>query len=433
MPESRDPSALRGGNETELTMKRPDRIPCPTTSRARRPHRFLAAVLVLCAPQAARASVDWQPWTLSNFQSHVDRAAREKRLVLLVVSQPDWCPPCIKLDRNWLKNGAETKVAGLTSKMIALEVHGYDQPGAALLKDQDVRFQGTPTTYLFRPETPGESLGEARLLGAIVGAPDDFPARLAKLTDGSDGLAAAKSAVASASTPLAKATALLDLARVHVARGEAPEADLAYEQAIVLGRAAKGDSLWKVQRDAEWERAAELVLRVRKDYPAALKRIDAFIAKHDRPADMVETIAYARAWALGNLGRVDEALIEMETGVVSAGTAAAYDTFGYFAFRLNHPRVLARGEQVLREGCLKYPGDASLHQELGRVLRRQHRFREAEAEFAEAVKLAIDESERVTYQAQLDHVRGEVVSRPATSAAAASESSEDKPKRKIGR
>src|SRR5436189_53067 len=131
-----------------------------------------AAALLLCAPTATFAAVELRDWHESSFQAVVDEAARAQKPVVLVITQPDWCPPCIKLDRKWLKNASDVEVRDIVKDAVVLEVHGYDPNGAELLRRESIQFQGTPTVHVFAAPIEKRPLGQAPLLGSIVGAPD---------------------------------------------------------------------------------------------------------------------------------------------------------------------------------------------------------------------------------------------------------------------
>lgn len=372
-----------------------------------------AGLVALGLTAVAPAAVTFHPWQDTSLSQVVDQASRTKKLVVLVVTQPDWCPPCIRLDQRWLTNAGDTAVRDATKDALVLEVWGYDAAGAELLRRQEVRFQGTPTTHVFRPEHPGEPLGRAALLGSIVGAPDDYPAQLARIMGGHDPVADAKAEVEAAPDRVARGKALLALAALHAARGEADAASsaLAAVQALPADGidAASAAALAGAKGQAAWEQAATVDLRVRKDAAVALRGIDSYIATHGMAMDRVQDITYARAAALARLGRVTEALDAMERTHVDPGTADGHETFAYFCFRQESTEALLRGEARTREALAKFPdARAALQQALGRILRRQGRLVEAEAAFAESVRAARDDEQRLVNQGQLDMVRREL-------------------------
>src|SRR5436190_2152630 len=137
-----------------------------------------AFLFVALAATAASASVPLHEWKDTSFRASIDEAAKAKQPVVLIVTQPDWCPPCIKIDKRWLKNPADTELRDIVKAAMVLEVRGYEEAGAKLLKKEGVAFQGTPTTFVYAPPAPKTTLGQAKLLGSIIGAPDDYPAQL---------------------------------------------------------------------------------------------------------------------------------------------------------------------------------------------------------------------------------------------------------------
>jgi hypothetical protein len=70
---------------------------------------------------------------------------------MVVITQPDWCPGCIELDRELLRNPAAAEVAELTRDWVVLEMLGYDEPDAGVIAAQGLGFLGTPTTLLLSP------------------------------------------------------------------------------------------------------------------------------------------------------------------------------------------------------------------------------------------------------------------------------------------
>ena len=109
----------------------------------------LAGVIALLAlARPAEATVEFAEWDPAALGDLIAEAAGAQKHLLLVVTQPDWCPPCIRLDRDILGNPDEKRDrrAG-THGWLAIEVLGYDAPGALLLRQHGIQFIGTPTTY----------------------------------------------------------------------------------------------------------------------------------------------------------------------------------------------------------------------------------------------------------------------------------------------
>ena len=60
------------------------------------------ALLALALPAAAAVEfAEWDPAALGDL---IAEAASTQKPLLLVVTQPDWCPPCIRLDQEILGN-----------------------------------------------------------------------------------------------------------------------------------------------------------------------------------------------------------------------------------------------------------------------------------------------------------------------------------------
>lgn len=374
--------------------------------------RFAVVLLLALWAVPAGAAVDWHEWRDQGFQAAVDQAAREERLVALVVTQPDWCPPCIRLNAKWLNNPEDREVSPLLADAMLLEVLGYDPPGAALLKRQGVRFQGTPSLLVYRPSLPGRRLGDAELVGSIVGAPGDYPERLRAIVEGHDPVAPLRARLRVERSPLERARLGLELADLLIARGDANGAIEALREVREGKRAGRGlreaqrEELELLARDAEWKRAASVELRVNKDYRTALQGIDAWLSRHGRQARDPQDVAYARAWALAHLGRIDEAQAEIVTAFAEA-PEPDLSTVGYFAFRVGHPQLLADAERRLRAALATESDDASLQGALGRVLRGLGRRGEALEAFGRAVELSEGDA-RTVWQGQLDWCRQEL-------------------------
>lgn len=370
-----------------------------------------AFALILALP--ATAAIDWTHWQDSSFQAAVDQAAREKKLVALVVTQPDWCPPCIRLNTKWLNNPDDEVVSPMLKDAVLLEVLGYDAPGAALLKSQGVRFQGTPSLLVYRPGVPGATLGQAELIGSIVGAPADYPERLRIIVGGYDPVAAVRARLRVEPNPLEQAMLGHELADLLIGRGDANGAAKALRGVRETRRSASRlspESLADLEllvRDAEWKRAASVELRVNKDYETALAGIDSWLSRHGRESRDPQDIGYARAWALAQLGRTDEARAEMSAAFLQEGQEGL-GTYAYFAFRIGHANFLSHAEGLVRDEMKTGAADdGGLSGALGRLLRKQGRHAEAIEAFGRAVELSEGDSQ-VVWQGQLDYCRGEL-------------------------
>ncbi len=373
----------------------------------------LIAALALVLALPATAAVEWTHWHDSSFQAAVDQAAREKKLVALVVTQPDWCPPCIRLNAKWLNNAEDEVVSPMLKDAVLLEVLGYDPPGAALLKSQGIRFQGTPSLLVYRPSVPGATLGQAQLVGSIVGAPADYPERLRIIVGGHDPVAAVRARLRVESNPLEQAMLGHELADLLISRGDANGATKALRGVRETRRSAKRlspesqEDLDLLVRDAEWKRAASVELRVNKDYDTALAGIDSWLSRHGRDARDPQDIGYARAWALAQLGRIEEAQLEMSAAYLQEGQDGL-GTYAYFAFRVADGTLLSHAEGLVRAQMKQDPAEeGDLSGALGRLLRKQGRHAEAIEAFGRAVELSEGDGQ-VVWQGQLDYCRGEL-------------------------
>ncbi len=368
-------------------------------------------LLALLAP-GALASVRFTDWRSESLASVADRAARERVPVVLIVTQPDWCPPCIVLDRKWLKNPDDRVVADLTKDAIVLEAHGYDRPDADILRKHGIQFRGTPTTFVFAPRSEGELLGRAPLLGSVLGAPEDFPDQLARLIAGDDAVGDLERAIERApdADRVGRAKLMLQLGDLLAARGDGPGAYLTYRRVRRLHESGLSredrEALDELQREAAWRQADTALLRVRKDYEAALREIRGFENTFVARESERERIAYAKAWAMAMRGDVRGALDVLDAGLPD--TAGGAETFAYFCFRSEEPRALVAGERRVAEAMRRYPEQmATWLAARGRIERRQGRLAEAEASFATAIELQADPEERLVVEGQLAHVRQE--------------------------
>ena len=170
----------------------------------------------------ASAAVRFAEWTPEGVDELVAGAAAEDRLVMVLITQPDWCPACIQLDRGLLRNPEARDIEELTRDWIVLEVLGYDAPGVRFLEEQGLSFLGTPTTLLLKPSAGTTRLGDARQLVSVVGAPEDYVTRLERAARGHDAIAEAQATVRQSPEDLeawtALAAAYLEAGRAEAAR-----------------------------------------------------------------------------------------------------------------------------------------------------------------------------------------------------------------------
>lgn len=368
---------------------------------------MLMAVLgVMGGPTTSPAQVEFTDWQETPFDDIVWAAGRAHQLVLLVITQPDWCPPCIRLERDFLANPKAIELHELTKNWVALEVLGYTPGGAALLMREGIRFVGTPTTYLYAP-TPGTArLGEGKLLTSIVGYADDYVARLKAAAEGHDAVAEARAKAESTDRP----GAWMELGGLYVGRGDAEKARDCFQRVVAnKAYALPGigpDSLNTLRRIARWTLAAEVTQRLEKDHERALVELERYAEDFPDQATSDDYV-YAHAWSLASVGKADQALAELERKFLQAGTADGLLTFLYFAFRIPNPLLLQRAEAEAQAGLERFPDrEAALRAALGRIFRRLGRPADAEAAFARAVELTPEtDPSYPVYLAQRDFVR----------------------------
>ena len=364
------------------------------------PALVMATALAAPGTPVASAAVEFTPWTPETIDDVMTQAVENDQPVMVVITQPDWCPACIVLDRSLLRNPEAVEIAALTREWQVLEVYGYDAPGAAFLESQGLSFVGTPTTLLLRPGKNDRRLGEARQMVAIAGVPEDYVDRLRAAAGGHDRIAAAQARVRSAQDT----EAWLELARAYLEAGDADAARRAY-RSVLLRPGLPADR----QREISLEAIVQPTQRVEKDHSRALKELDAWAGAHpDATAD--GEFVYARVWSLLALDRISEARQLIQTHYLSADTADALATYLYLAFRHPSEVLLEDAEARARAGVERYPEQRGrLLAAHGRILRRQGRLEAAEAAFAAAVEATDPASDSYqTYLGQLEFVRREL-------------------------
>jgi len=334
----------------------------------------------------------------------VAKAASARKTVMLVITQPDWCPPCIHLDRDLLRNPDETELAELAADWVAVEVHGYDEDGEALLRRHGIKFPGTPTTLLIQLDADDEILREGTLLASVVGYPPDYVDQLRTATEGgSDPVAEAKATAERTNLP----TDWMALARLYAYRGQGHQARKAYSEVMAMESHpdVPADSLATLRVEARWEYLTRVLQRVDKDHKRFHHLVRDFLDDHPEWEARPE-YRYAKVWTELALGHIDETMPEIQDWYLRPGTYDELATFMYMSFRNPNPETLelaiAEGEKALD----RFPEhEASLHAALGRLYRRLGQTRKAEASFRKAVELTDPDTARhVTYKAQLEYV-----------------------------
>jgi thiol-disulfide isomerase/thioredoxin len=361
--------------------------------------RILALILSLMLAGPAVSAVRFADWSEENVQQLLAETAAADRLVMVVITQPDWCPGCIELDRTLLRNPEATEFAELTRDWLVMEVFAYDAPGAAFIASQGVGFLGTPTTLLLKPRAGDRRLGEARQVAAIVGFPPDYAERLAAAAAGHDAVAEAQAKL----RELNDVPSLQALAAAFLAAGDAPAARRVYQSLLL-----REELTAEARRAAALESIVGPTQRVEKDHRRALEELARWVEAFPEGANDPDYL-YARAWSLLSIDDRTEALELLRAAYMESDDADMTASYLYLAFRSPTDFLLAHAEERARGAILQFPEQAArFHAAHGRLLRRQGRLEEAEAAFARAVEGAgVDHPSHGTYLGQLEFVRKE--------------------------
>jgi hypothetical protein len=366
--------------------------------------RWIALLVLLSLSLApAGAAVRFSQWSPDSVDNLLRDTAEAEQFLMVVITQPDWCPGCIELDRSLLRNPEAGQIAALTRDWVVIEVLGYDEPGASLLADQQLGFLGTPTTLLLKPGTSDQRLGDATQMAAIVGVPEDYVEQLERAAAGHGVIAEAQARVREHND----ADSLRALADAYLAAGDAMAARRVF-QSLLLREELSADERRKLALEA-------VVLpsqRVEKDHQRTLDELavwlESFPAGSGDPAYI-----YARVWSTLALGRVEEGMALIREAYLDSDDPGALADYLYLVFRHPSESLLADAEARARQGVTRFPEQAArFHAAHGRILRRQGRFDAAEQAFSRAVELtAPDHPSRVTYLGQLEFVRQERTAR----------------------
>jgi thiol-disulfide isomerase/thioredoxin len=354
------------------------------------------AVVLLAAP--ASAAVRFAEWSGDEIGGLLAEAASADRLIMVVITQPDWCPGCIELDRTLLRNPEAQDIAALTANWVVLEVLGYDEPDASFLARQGLGFLGTPTTLLLSPRATDQRLGDARQVAAIVGFPADYMERLERAATGHDAIEEARARLRADND----VAALRGLADAFLAAGDATAARRVF-QSLMLREELSAEE----QRQVALQSILQPTQRIEKDHPRTLEELAAWAERFPGAQDDPDYV-YGRVWSLLSLGRHDEAMELIEVAYLS-GDPNALASYLYLVFRDPHDVLLADAEARAREAVTKFPEQAArFNSAHGRLLRRQGRLAEAELAFSRAVAAAAkDDPNLGTYRGQLEFVRAE--------------------------
>jgi hypothetical protein len=357
----------------------------------------VAACLLLAGPAAG--AVRFAEWSPDEIGALLARAAAEDRYLMVVITQPDWCPGCIALDRALLRNPEAAQIATLTREWIVLEVLGYDEPDASFLANQGVAFLGTPTTLLLKPGAGSIRLGEARQVSAIVGYPDDYLERLSAAAAGHDAIAAAIVRHREAND----VESMRVLADAYLAAGDAGAARRVLQSLVLRPELDASD-----RRAVALEAIVQPTQRIEKDHLRTLEELAGWLDRFPEGGEDPDYI-YALAWSTLALGRQEEAMA-ITQAYLSTDQPGDLANYLYLVFRHPSDALLADAERRAREGAARFPEQASrFHAAHGRILRRQGRLVEAEKAFSEAVaKAEADHPGRETYLGQLEFIRQEL-------------------------
>jgi len=361
--------------------------------------KLLFSALLLAAALPASAAVRFADWSADNIGELLAGTAAADSFVMVVITQPDWCPNCIRLDNRLLRNPEATAIAELTADWTVLEVLGYDEPDATFLADQGLGFLGTPTTLLLKPAEGDARLGEARRVAAIVGLPDDYLEQLTRASAGYDAIAQAQARFRESND----AASMRALADAYLMAGDADAARRVFQSLLLRETLAPEE-----RREIALQAITGPTQRIENDYERALRELDAWASAFP---EGVETVAfkYARAWSLLSLGRADAGQAYVAETFLGGDDPDMVASYLYLAFRDPTGVLLDEAEARARAAIERFPDQAARFQSAhGRLLRRQGRLAEAEHAFGRALALAAeDDPSRDTYAGQLAFVQRE--------------------------
>ncbi|MBT8142096.1 MAG: thioredoxin family protein [Gammaproteobacteria bacterium] len=388
--------------------------------------KLFITIMMLNFAFSSQAAIDYTDWTPDSMSDLLHQAKDKKRKVLVVVTQPDWCPPCIRLENRIIKNPDETEFANLAKNWMAFEILGYDQAGAEFLANQELKFHGTPTVFLLDPsqldtknkakharaklknKTSELKLGDLKVMHSIAGDPDDFTAQFAKAISGFDAIAEAQKMVRAEQT----LEAYRALATAYVDQGKAKQAKRVYQSMLF-----RDDLLEEEIQDIKWEQIFQVTQRVVKDHAATVKAIDKFVEQYPdfiKDKSNFESYAYRRAWSLVELDRVDEANAVLKQAYVEPNDIEGLTTYLYFAFRNPKPELLMDAKKVCDQALKEFPeSEARLKAAEGRLFRRLGNLEAAKASFSRAIELLDPENEDdatsiEVYQGQLEYIEAQM-------------------------
>lgn len=129
---------------------------------------FLSGAAAVCA---AEGTPDWQ----TNFSQAKSLAAEQKRHVLLDFTGSDWCPWCVKMDKEVFANREFMQFAAKNLVLVKLDFpRSKPQPAPERAQNQDLakkyQIEGYPTYVLLDPS--GNEI--RRQVGYLEGGPGEF-------------------------------------------------------------------------------------------------------------------------------------------------------------------------------------------------------------------------------------------------------------------
>jgi len=381
----------------------------------------LLSILTLFSSLHLSASVDYIEWEDQSITKIIESARAQNKMILVVITQPDWCPPCIRMDNAIINNSTETEFSGLAKEWINLEVLGYDKAGAEFLKQQNIRFHGTPTTMLLDPSriinpskskkakltTNGLQLGDLKVVHSLASFPDDFTAQFQRAVNGYDLVSQAQAEMRAEQS----VESYEKLAAAYTDQGDVKQANRVYSSLFF-----RTDLSIEKRQELEWKKISDVTQRVAKDHQLTLKQINEFVESYPdfiKDVENYEDYAYKKAWSLLAVGKSNEAQALMRKAYVEPNDVANIRTYLYFAFR-NPVEELVKDAYSVNEQAIKdFPeSEAALQSSRGRLLRRLNRLEEAKQAFERAIALLPDDEESreslEVYQGQLKYVTSEI-------------------------
>lgn len=137
----------------------------------------LSCALLALVSSAALAKPGWG----EDYEKALAQAKAEKKLVLLDFTGSDWCPWCIKLDKEVFATKEFQEYAKASLVLVEVDFPN-SKPQEKKLKEQNDKLQskfhieGYPTVVVLNPD--GKKIGQ---LGYEAGGPKPFTAKLESL------------------------------------------------------------------------------------------------------------------------------------------------------------------------------------------------------------------------------------------------------------